>query len=122
MVLQAQPLERIMHKQLLLMALILNVRPELQPTQLSQPRDHQLLGIVMESMGEQTADLILLPELWLVLAEQLKADNIILNQQAQLFALLVQPLLRFILLTLGSGLVVDSKAEQQRADAMLIRK
>jgi hypothetical protein len=122
MALQAQPLERIMHKQLLLMALILNVRPELQPTQLSQPRDHQLLGIVMESMGEQTADLILLPELWLVLAEQLKADNIILNQQAQLFALLVQPLLRFILLTLGSGLVVDSKAEQQRADAMLIRK
>jgi hypothetical protein len=70
MALQAQPLERIMHKQLLLMALILNVRPELQPTQLSQPRDHQLLGIVMESMGEQTADLILLPELWLVLAEQ----------------------------------------------------
>jgi hypothetical protein len=116
MALQAQPLERIMHKQLLLMALILNVRPELQPTQLSQPRDHQLLGIVMESMGEQTADLILLPELWLVLAEQrmlmdIKQHHILIQLQKDVR---LEHLVDHsqIMDLLGHGLVLDLAGEQ----------
>mgnify|MGYP007093100330 FL=1 len=105
-----------MHKQLLLMALILNVRPELQPTQLSQPRDHQLLGIVMESMGEQTADLILLPELWLVLAEQrmlmdIKQHHILIQLQKDVR---LEHLVDHsqIMDLLGHGLVLDLAGEQ----------
>jgi len=92
------------------------VRPELQPTQLSQPRDHQLLGIVMESMGEQTADLILLPELWLVLAEQrmlmdIKQHHILIQLQKDVR---LEHLVDHsqIMDLLGHGLVLDLAGEQ----------